>query len=69
MAKVYVHEGEEIDVAIKRFNKKVMKEDLMNEIRKRQYYRKPSDIKKEKQRRAQKLQAAALAKQRKFDRD
>lgn len=57
MAKVYVHEGEDISEAIKRFNRKVMKEDILNELRKREYFRKPSDIRKEKARRARKIQA------------
>ena len=62
MAKVYVHEDEDISDALRRFNKKVQKENLMNELRRREYYQKPSDIRKEKARRQRKLRAIEKAK-------
>ncbi len=57
MAKIILHEGEDITSALKRFNKKVMKDDIMNECRKREFFLKPSDIRKEKARRAKKMKA------------
>lgn len=62
MAKVYLYEGEDLSNAIKRFNKKVLKDDIMNECRKREYYRKPNEIRKEKAKRARKMQALQAAK-------
>ena len=71
MAKIYLHEGEDISEALKRFGRKVFKEDILNEVRKREYFRKPSDIRKEKIRRAKKLQAIerakALAKEKQYN--
>lgn len=62
MAKIILHEGEDITSALKRFNKKVLKDDILNECRKREYFMKPSDIRKEKARRAKKMKAAAIRK-------
>lgn len=62
MAKIILHEGEDITSALKRFNKKVLKDDILNECRKREFFMKPSDIRKEKARRAKKKQAAARRK-------
>ena len=65
MAKIIVHEGEDINSALKRFNKKVLKEDIIKECRKREFFMKPSDIRKEQARRIKKLQAAAKRKNQK----
>ena len=59
---IYLHDGEDITEAIKRFNKKVFKEDILNEYRKHEYYLKPSDLRKEKIRRAKKMRALEKAK-------
>ena len=59
MAKIVLYDGEDITSALKRFNKKVLKDDILNECRKREYFMKPSDIRKEKARRAKKLKAMA----------
>ena len=59
MVKIVLYDGEDITSALKRFNKKVLKDDILNECRKREYFMKPSDIRKEKARRAKKLKAMA----------
>ena len=47
MAKVIVRKGEDINKAIKRFKRKVEREGIMKEVKKRKYYMKPS-VKKRK---------------------
>jgi len=46
MAKVTVRESETIEQALRRFKREVLKEGIMDEIRKREYYEKPSVVKK-----------------------
>ncbi len=46
MAKVTIREGETITQALRRFKREVRKEGIMDEIRKREYYEKPSVVKK-----------------------
>jgi len=41
-----VRKGENIERAIKRFTKKVKKETIIEDTRERQYYEKPSEIKR-----------------------
>ena len=41
MAKITIKQGESLDVALKRFKKKVQQEEIIQEIRKREYYLKP----------------------------
>jgi len=41
-----VRKGENIERAIKRFTKKVKKETIIEDARERQYYEKPSEIKR-----------------------
>ena len=41
MAKITIKQGESLDVALKRFKKKVQQEGIMQEMRKREYYLKP----------------------------
>ena len=48
MAQVIVRRGEDINRAIKRFKRKVEKEGIMKEVKRRKYYLKPSEKKKEK---------------------
>ncbi len=48
MAQVIVRKGEDINRAIKRFKRKVEREGIMKEIKKRKHYLKPSVRKKEK---------------------
>lgn len=55
MAVVYVKKGEALETALKRFNKKVEKDGIMYEIRKREYYVAPSLKRKLKHERALKM--------------
>ena len=44
---VKVDEGETIDRALKRFKRRIEKSGIMREIRERQFYRKPSEVRRE----------------------
>ncbi len=46
MAKVKAQEGESVDVLIRKFNKKVLAEGILNELKKREFYEKPSVVRK-----------------------
>lgn len=46
MAKIKIKDGESIEKALRRFNREVMDEGIIDEVRKRQYYEKPSETKK-----------------------
>jgi len=46
MAKVIVREGETIEQALRRFNREVQKEGILQELKRREYYEKPSTVKK-----------------------
>lgn len=48
MPGVKVHEGENIDKALKQFKKQCEKSGILSEIRKREYYEKPSVRRKRK---------------------
>ena len=50
---VRVRKGEDIDSALRRFRKKCEKEGLFNEIKRRSYYEKPSEVKHRKKLAAQ----------------
>ena len=52
MLVVKVKEGENIDKALKRFKKKFEKAGILREIRERQFYKKPSERRREIVRRA-----------------
>ena len=55
MTKVEAKEGESVDVLIRKFNKKVLSEGILNELKNREYYEKPSVVRKrEKQSRERK---------------
>lgn len=51
MAIVKANEGESADSLIRKFNKKVQQEGILTEIRKREYYEKPS-VRRKKQKEA-----------------
>ena len=51
MVAVRADRGESADKLIRRFIKKIKKVDLMNELRERRYYKKPSDKRREDRRR------------------
>lgn len=46
MAKIIVREGETIEQALRRFNREVQKARIMDELRRREFYEKPSVVKK-----------------------
>ncbi|MBI9097112.1 MAG: 30S ribosomal protein S21 [Spirochaetaceae bacterium] len=47
MAHIDVYHDEDLEKAIKRFKRKVEKEGIIREFKKRQYFRKPSILKHE----------------------
>lgn len=50
MATVIVRDGESLESALRRFKKACEREGIMQELKKREYYRKPSEIRNEKNR-------------------
>jgi len=46
MIKVVVREGESIEQALRRFNQKVYEAGIMDELKRREYYEPPSELKK-----------------------
>ena len=54
MARVVVRNNENPEKALKRFKRKVEREGIMRDIKKKRYYRKPSVRKKEKSKAAEK---------------
>jgi len=49
-----VRQGESIEQALRRFNQKVYEAGIMDELKKREYYESPSDIKKRKRKELEK---------------
>lgn len=49
MSEVMVGEGESLDAALKRFNKRVQADGILTEARRHEYYEKPSDRRKKKE--------------------
>lgn len=47
MAAIKIMLGENVELSIKRFRKEVEKENILKELKDRQYYHKPSMIRKE----------------------
>ena len=54
MAKIIVRENETLEDALKRFKRDVSRNGTLQEVRKREFYLKPSDIRKMKKRAAKK---------------
>jgi len=54
VTKVKVREGESIEQALRRFNQKVYEAGIMDELKKREYYESPADIKKKKKKELEK---------------
>lgn len=54
MAKVVARKNEDVESLIKRFKKKVVAEEIMTELKRREYYLSPSQKRKEKSKQAQK---------------
>jgi small subunit ribosomal protein S21 len=48
-AEIKVEEGESIESALRRFRRECQKEGVLSEIRKREYYEKPSERRKRKE--------------------
>ncbi len=49
MSEVYISEGESLDVALKRFNKRVQADGILTDARRHEYYEKPSERRKKKE--------------------
>jgi len=48
MTKIKVRHGESLDQALRRFNKEVLKSGIIQEVKDREHYMKPSEIKRKK---------------------
>lgn len=48
MTKIKVRHGESLEQALRRFNREVLKAGILKELRKRERYMKPSEVKTEK---------------------
>jgi small subunit ribosomal protein S21 len=48
MTKIKVRNGETLEQALRRFNKEVLKAGILQELRDREFYKKKSEIKREK---------------------
>lgn len=46
MAKVILKEGESLEEALRRFKREVLREGILRETRRREFYEKPSEVKK-----------------------
>lgn len=64
MAYVVVREKESFESALRRFKRQCEREEILSEIKKRQHYEKPSEIRKKKIIQAQKKQRRKLLKER-----
>ncbi len=62
MATVHVRDGEPFEKALKRFKKLCEKEGILTEIKRREYYEKPSEKRKRKAMAARKRLIKALKK-------
>jgi small subunit ribosomal protein S21 len=49
LAEVYLHEGESLESALKRFKRKVMTEDIIKEIKRHSFYLKPGEKRRTKE--------------------
>lgn len=56
------HCGNNVERMIRRFIKKTKKEKILEEVRERRYYKKPSEVRRDKIRRADRLRARELRK-------
>ena len=48
MTKIKVRNGESLEQALRRFNREVQRAGILQEVRDREHYRKPSEVKREK---------------------
>ncbi|MDE0127066.1 MAG: 30S ribosomal protein S21 [Bryobacterales bacterium] len=49
MAEVHVTEGEPLDVALRRFKRKVQQQDIIKDVKRHSYYMKPGEKRRLKQ--------------------
>ncbi len=63
MAMVNIEEGEPIDRALKRFKKECQKSGIPAEVRRREFYEKPTEVRKRKAAAAVKRQAKRVSKE------
>jgi small subunit ribosomal protein S21 len=70
MAHITLRENENLEAAIRRFNRKVDDEKILKEYRERQYYKKPSAKKREKVKEAKrKAEIKEIRNKKKFSRN
>jgi small subunit ribosomal protein S21 len=62
---IIVKDGESIDSALKRFKKECVNAGIQTEIKKREFYEKPSEIKKKKREAAERKRRKKLLMQKK----
>lgn len=60
---VIVQDGEPIEKVLKRFKRLVDQEQILTEVKRREYYEKPSELKKKRERARRKRILKALKKQ------
>lgn len=48
MTKIKVRNGESLEAALRRFNREVQKAGILDELKDRAHYRKPSELKRQK---------------------
>ncbi len=48
MTKIKVRHGESLDQALRRFNKEVLKAGILQEVKDREHYIKPSEVRRQK---------------------
>jgi small subunit ribosomal protein S21 len=66
LARVVVGENEPIEKALRRFKRMVEQEGILTEVKRREFYEKPSQVKKRRERARRKRILKALKKQREF---
>ncbi len=66
MAVVIVGDNEPVEKALRRFKRMVEQEGILTEVKRREFYEKPSQVKKRKERARRKRILKALKKQREF---
>ncbi|MCS7205254.1 MAG: 30S ribosomal protein S21 [Leptospiraceae bacterium] len=60
MIGIYLKEGESIDSALRRFKKECVNAGIQSEIKKREFYEKPSEIRKRKRETAERKRRKKL---------
>ncbi len=48
MTKIKVRNGESLEQALRRFNREVLRAGILQEVRDREHYKKPSELKRQK---------------------